>query len=210
MKTVYMAVEPVFRVIDDQIFLRNVRKKYNLPDKFIVYVGHIYPGKNVGRLFQAFAKVREQHNIKLVVAGFYRWKYQDDIALVEKLGIKDHVQLTGHIPPEEVVAFYNLAQLTVFPSFYESFGLTNVEANACGCPLITSNTGGSSEAAGDAALYIDPLDVDGITEAILRILNDETLRQDLITKGLKNVQRFSWEKTAKETLEVIESLNSKN
>ena len=207
-RTVHLAVDPMFCVIKDTTYLENIRKKYQLPEKFIVYVGHIYPGKNVGRVFKAFSKVREEHDIKLVVAGSYKWKYKDDLALVEKLGLQDHIQLTGHVPPEELVGFYNLAQLTVFPSFYESFGLTNVEANACGCPLVTSETGGSSEAAGDAAIYIDPLDVDGIADAIKRILSDETLRRDLIEKGLKNVQRFSWEKTARETLEVIESLDT--
>jgi glycosyltransferase involved in cell wall biosynthesis len=206
--TVYLAVDPIFRVIKDKAYLENIRQKYQLPDKFIVYVGHIYPGKNVGRLFKAFSKVHEEHDIKLVVAGSYKWKYQDDIALVEKLGLQDHVRLTGHVPPEDLVGFYNMAQLTVFPSFYESFGLTNVEANACGCPLITSKTGGSPEAAGNAAIYIDPLNVDEIADAIKRILSDDTLRRELIEKGLINVQRFSWEKTARETLEVIESLDT--
>jgi glycosyltransferase involved in cell wall biosynthesis len=95
--------------------------------------------------------------------------------------------------------------VVVFPSFYESFGLISLEANACGCPVVVSRTGGAPEAAGDAALYVDPTDEVGIAEAIVRVLTDSGLRRNLIEKGLRNAKRFSWEKTARQTLDVLES-----
>jgi len=205
-KTVYLAADPIFRVLEDEEYLDNIQKKYSLTERFILYVGHIYPGKNVGRLFRAFAKIRKNHPVGLVVAGTYRWKYQKEMGLIDELNLNEHVHLAGHVPPEDLVGLYNLAELTVFPSFYESFGIPNVEANACGCPLVTSCTGGSIEAAGDAAIYIDPLDVDEIADAMERVLTDEALRSDLIEKGFRNAKRFSWEKTAKMTLEVLESI----
>lgn len=204
---VYMAPDQVFHVVHDRNALEDVRKKYDLPQRFIVFVGHIYPGKNIGRLFEAFAKVRAKYDVKLVIAGGYRWKYQREMDMIRQLGIACDVKLAGHVPPEDLVAFYNLAELTLFPSFYESFGLTNVEANACGCPLVTSKTGGSPEAAGDAALYVDPLSVDDIANKVDRLLSDPVLRKELREKGLRNVQRFSWERTAQETILLIESLS---
>ena len=202
-KTVYLAVDPIFRVVEDEKYLKRIRESYHLPDRFILYAGHVYPGKNVGRLFRAFDQVRKQHAVKLVVAGDFRWKFKHDMDQISKLGLNEFIQVTGHVPAEDLVGFYNLAELTVFPSYYESFGLTNVEANACGCPLITSKTGGSPEAAGEAAIYVDPLDVDNIADAISRVLRDPELRKDLIAKGFRNIKRFSWEKSARQTLETF-------
>ncbi|MDX9979161.1 MAG: glycosyltransferase family 1 protein [Lentisphaeria bacterium] len=203
-KTVHLAANPVFRVLRDRQVLEEARRRYRLPARYIVYVGHIYPGKNIGRLFQALALVRQQHDIDLVIAGAPRWKYKDDLALIPQLKLDGHVHVLGHVPHEELVALYNLAALTAFPSFYESFPAIPLEANACGCPVVISRTGGSPEAAGDAALYVDPPDVPGIAEAITRILTDEGCRQDLIARGFKNAARFSWDKAARETLQALE------
>ncbi len=203
-KVAYLAADPIFRVVEDRGALETVRRQYALPSRFILFAGHIYPGKNFGRLLQAFSKVRHQIDIDLVVAGGMRWKYEDDLALLEKLGLNDHVHFARHVPHDDLVAFYNLAEATVFPSHYESFGLINVEANACGCPLVTSRTGGSPEAAGDAALYVDPLDVEGIADATCRVLSDDALRGELREKGFANARRFSWDKTARSTLDALE------
>jgi glycosyltransferase involved in cell wall biosynthesis len=202
-RTVYLAVDPIFRVIKDQKYLKRIRESYHLPDRFILFAGHVYPGKNVGRLFKAFDRIRQQHAVKLVFAGDFRWKFKHDMDQIRKLKLNEFIQVTGHVPAEDLAGFYNLAELTVFPSYYESFGLTNVEANACGCPLITSKTGGSPEAAGEAAVYVDPLDVDSISDAMDRVLGDPGLRKDLIEKGLRNIKRFSWEKSAQQTLDTF-------
>jgi glycosyltransferase involved in cell wall biosynthesis len=203
-KVAYLATDPIFRSISDPEQLEVVKAKYNLPRRFILFAGHIYPGKNFGRLLEAFSTVRKDMNIHLVVAGGMRWKYQNDLNAIETLGLKESVHFAGYVPQDELVAFYNLAAATVFPSHYESFGLPNIESNACGCPLITSRTGGMPEAAGNAAMYVDPLDVADIANAIVRVLTDEDLRQTLIAKGYENAARFSWEKTARATLDALE------
>ena len=204
--TIHLAVDSIFQVIKDEKHLEEIKKKYNLPKRFILFVGHIYPGKNVGRLFKAFARVRKEQDVKLVLAGFRRWKFEKDLNLINRLGIEQHVQLLGHVPQSQLPALYNLAAASVLPSYYESFPAIPLEANLCGCPVVASRTGGTPESAGDAALYIDPLDVEGIATAICRILCDRDLRKDLIEKGFRNARRFSWEKNARETLEVLNSL----
>lgn len=203
-RVAYLATDPLFQPIADPQQLAPVRTKYNLPQRFILFAGHIYPGKNFGRVLKAFSEVRRQVDIHLVVAGGMRWKYQNDLAVLESLGLQNYVHFTGQVPQSDLVSFYNLAEATVFPSHYESFGLINIEANACGCPLVTSRTGGSPEAAGNAALYVDPLDVRDISQAIIRVLSDSDLRKDLIARGYDNAERFSWEKTARTTLDALE------
>jgi glycosyltransferase involved in cell wall biosynthesis len=203
-KTVHLAANPVFRIIKDDSYLAEVRKKYQLPGRFIVYVGHIYPGKNMGRLLKALALVRKDHDVDLVIAGSPRWKFEADLSLIAQLNLEKHVHVLGHVPQEELVALYNLAELTAFPSFYESFPAIPLEANACGCPVVISRTGGSPEAAGDAALFVDPLDLEGIAEAITRVLTDGDLRRELIEKGFNNASGFSWDKTARKTLDALE------
>jgi glycosyltransferase involved in cell wall biosynthesis len=204
--TVHLAISPMFRVIKDTQVLEAVRRKYQLPPRFILHVGHIYPGKNFGGVLRALARVREHADLCLVNVGTPRRKYSGDLELIGKLGLDAHVILAGYAPQEDLVAMYNLAELVAFPSIYESFPAIPLEANACGCPVVTSPTGGTPESAGEAALYVDPKDEAGLCEAILRMLADQDLRQDLVSKGFQNVKRFSWEITANRTLDVLGSL----
>jgi glycosyltransferase involved in cell wall biosynthesis len=205
-KTVHLAGDPAFRVIQDSRLLEKVKTKYSLPDQFIIYVGHIYPGKNVGRLFKALKMVRQRFNIKLVMAGNKRWKFEKDLDLIQELGLEKHIQSIGYVPLEDLVSLYNLADMTVFPSYYECFPAIPLDANASGCPVVTSNTGGTPEAAGDAALFVNPLNVEEIADAIIKILDSEQARQELVEKGFRNSKRFSWKKTAAKTLAVLENL----
>ncbi len=203
--TVHLAQAPYFRKIDDCASLEAVRRKYNLPKRFILNVGLVYPGKNIPNLLRALKRVREHEDIKLVIAGAGKRMYQDELKHIDKLGLRDQVFLTGYVSHQDLPGLYNLAEAVAFPSFYESFGLITLEAMACGCPVIVSRTGGAPEAAGDAGLYVDPADEVSIAEAVLRVLTDSDLRRALIEKGFQNVKRFSWEKTASETLGVFET-----
>jgi len=205
-KTIYLAPAKHFTQLDDPEMLASIKRKYSLPDRFLLNVGLIYPGKNIPNLLKAFKLVRREIDTKLVLAGSGRRMYKNDLNMINELGLKEHVLMPGYIPQEDLVAVYNLAEVVAFPSFYESFGLISVEANACGCPVVVSRTGGAPEAAGDAALYVDPTDEVGIGKAILRVLTDAELRNNLIEKGLQNAKRFSWEKTARQTLDVLESV----
>ena len=141
-----------------------------------------------------------------MLAGTGRRLYEQELQQVHELGLEDHVLLPGYVPHEDLLAFYNLAEAVVFPSFYESFGLISLEAMACGCPVVVSRTGGAPEAAGDAGCYVDPADEVSIADAILRVLTDAKLRQELVEKGFRNAKRFSWEKAARETLDVLRSV----
>lgn len=207
-RTIYMAAAPGFRRIDDRSALEAVRAKYGLPERFVLNVGLIYPGKNIPNLLRALQIVRKSVDVKLVIAGKGRRMYREDLRKIRELGLDEHVVLPGYIGHDDLAAVYNLADVVAYPSFYESFGLVTLEANACGVPVVASRAGGSPEAGRDAALYVDPLDVEAIAGAIGRALSDDELRRRLIDRGLENAKRFSWESTARLTLDMLESLDS--
>ncbi len=186
-----------------------VREKYSLPERFILFVGGIEPKKNVKSLFKAFAAIKSDIPHKLVLVGFNRWKMSDQLGIMDQLGIREDVVFTGFIPDEVVPATYNLADLFVFPSLYEGFGMPVLEAMACGCPVITTTTGCSPEVAGKAAILVDPLRPDEIARWIQRVLTEKTLRDELIEKGLKRAKEFSWQRCAQETISPFESLNNR-
>lgn len=205
-RTIHLAPSEGFRRIEDRSVLEGVRRKYSLPGRFILNVGLIYPGKNIPNLLRALKLVRRQEDVKLVIAGTGKRMYRREMALIHDLGLDDAVVLPGYVPHEDLVGVYNLAGAVAFPSFYESFPAIPLEANASGCPVVISRTGGSPEAAGDAARYVDPLDVEGMARAILEVLTDPALREEMIRRGFENVRRFSWPKTARQTLDLLESL----
>ena len=187
--------------------LECIRSKYILPDKFILFVGGLTPLKNIGNVLRAFSKLKIRlSGYKLVLVGFKRWNYKKDMELIKKLGSEDDVFFTGWVHDEDMPAIYSLAGLLVFPSLYEGFGLPLLEAMACGCPIVTSNVGGLPEVSGGAAVLVNPHDVDDIANAMFNVINDSYLRQDLIEKGYKQVKNFSWEKCAKEIIEVFREL----
>jgi glycosyltransferase involved in cell wall biosynthesis len=203
-RTVYHGVSGDFRPIEDERALETVRQQYRLPDDFILYVGQIYPMKNVGGIIRAFLKVREKLPHKLVLVGVPGPNSKSDLALINELQLQDDVILTGWIPDEHLPAMYNLADLFVFPSFYEGFGIPLLEAMACGCPIVTSNIDTPVEVVDDAAILVDPSDVNSISEGIYEGLTNQSLRQDLIQKGFKRVKNFGWEESAQDTLALFE------
>jgi len=138
--------------------------------------------------------------VKLVVVGRRGWLSEKVLTLVDELKLTDDVLFLGRVTVEDLLHLYNAAQLLVQPSFYEGFGLPPLEAMACGTPVVVSNVSSLPEVVGDAGLLVDPEDVSELTVAIWRVLTDEALRAELIAKGLKRAQCFSWEKTARQTL----------
>jgi len=188
-----------FKVLDKSDS-RKVREKYDLPEKFLLFVGGLNPLKNFSGIIKAYHKLKDKIPHQLVAVGFKRWHYEDDLRLVEQLGLSKDVRLMGFIPDEDLPAFYNLADAFVFPSLYEGFGIPVLEAMASGCPVITTKTGCSPEVAGGAAILVDPRNVQEISDAIDRVIHDQNLRARLIKDGLSNAAKFSWEKTALETL----------
>ena len=200
---VHEAASPVFRPIADRARLEDVRARYGLPERFMLYVGTIEPRKNLTRLMTAFAEARQrgiaQH---LVCAGPYGWSSRDLAGHIEQLGVRSAVHFTGYVPFEHLPAIYNLADFFAFPSLYEGFGLPVVEAMACGVAVLTSNTSSLVEIAGDAAETIDPTSTDAMAEAIFRLATDAELRRDRSARGLIRARGFSWTQTAREMLAV--------
>ena len=183
----------------------SILEPYGLPERFVLFIGGLNPIKNLGRTLRAFAKLEEEPR-DLVVLGFKRWKFEQDLALVGKLGLEDRVHFAGFVPDSHLPAFYSQAELLLFPSLYEGFGIPVLEAMACGCPVVASTTGCSSEVAGGAAELVDPYDVDAIHAGVSRVLGDTGLRREMVELGLQRCKDFSWKKTATATRDLFESL----
>ena len=208
---VYLAANEIFRPILDKGFLAKVKRKYNLPEKFILYVGDVNLHKNLKRLFEAIAKV----DLPLVAVGEAltddNLKETKQLLLeIERLGISKKVHRLGFVPEEDLVGVYNLATLLVEPSLYEGFGLPVLEAMACGLPVACSNTSSLPEVGGQAPVYFNPGHVDDLASAILKIVewsqNDKSKYDELKFKGIEQAKKFSWEKTAKETIKVYQKV----
>jgi glycosyltransferase involved in cell wall biosynthesis len=202
---IYLAYNEMCQILMEDKTLK-VREKYNLPEHFIFYIGGLNPVKNLGNLLKAYKTIKNTIPQKLVVSGFKRWRYSEDLDLIEQLGLAEDVWLTGFVPDEDIPSLYNLADLFVFPSLYEGFGMPVLEAMACGCPVVATKKGCTPEVTGDAAVLVDPYDPEEIAAGILVVLQDEELKSQLMAKGLRRIQEFSWEKCARETLELFESL----
>ena len=199
------AASPAFRVIDDEAQLSRMRRRFQLPERFILSVGSLEPGKNRTTLLKAFADLRRRGvEHKLVVAGQRAWKFGDDFRLAEELGLAAEVIFTGYVQPEDMPVLYNAADLFVFPSLYEGFGLPPLEAMACGVPVVASNVSSIPEVVGDAAILTDPRDAAALCDAMERILKDVGLQASLRKRGLERAAGFSWEKAARETIAVYE------
>jgi len=205
---IHSSIAGHFMRINDQKEREKFRIKYKLPQNFILFVGKIYPGKNFSNIVRAFREIRDgvKEDIKLVSVGDMRWDYAEELSLVNELGLKGDIQFTGWVEQEELPAIYSLADLFLFPSFYEGFGIPILEAMACGCPVVTASTGACPEVAGGAALLVDPKDQHDIASAVLRLIQDKPLQEKLIRKGYERVKIFSWNKAAKETVNVFKEI----
>jgi glycosyltransferase involved in cell wall biosynthesis len=205
---VYEAAHPIYRPLEDVQLCQTIKDKFGLCDDFILFVSTIEPRKNVPTLLMAYKQLLDNYRapVNLALGGDKGWLSDEVFALVDKLGLQERVRFLGHVSPEDLLGLYNAAQVLVHPAFYEGFGLTPLEAMACGTPVIVSNTSSLPEVVGDAALLVEPTDVDGLAVAIWRVLSDPGLRKQMIQKGLQRARSFSWQKTAQETLEIYRRL----
>jgi glycosyltransferase involved in cell wall biosynthesis len=195
--------------IEPHVYSMNqLKTKYGLSDNYILFVGTLQPRKNIVRLIDAFSRIGNK-DLELVVIGKKGWLYEEILEAPQKFGVKKEVKFLEGINDEELTLFYKNAIFYILPSLYEGFGLPVLEAMKHGCPVITSNVSSLPEAGGDAALYVDPENVDDIAAKMKKLLGDRELRQELIAKGKKQVLKFSWEKAAKDTLRVLEEVAAK-
>ncbi|MBN1921069.1 MAG: glycosyltransferase family 4 protein [Anaerolineae bacterium] len=178
-----------------------LRTRRSLPDKFILYLGSNKPHKNLVRLIEAWAIVQaEMPDVTLVIAGAWLPQHPEPRQRAQALGIDGRVCWLGPLPGADLPALYTAADIFVFPSLYEGFGLPVIEAMACGTPVACANTSSLPEVLGDAAVLFDPTQTEAIADALRRVLGDADLRTDLRRQGLAQVAKFSWSQTAQETL----------
>lgn len=180
------------------------RARHGLPDRFILFLGTLEPRKNLARLLDAYAQWRRaaRQPVKLVLAGGKGWYYDTIFARVAELGLVDEVIFPGYVPAEELPWWYRAAELFVYPSLFEGFGLPVLEAMACGTPVITARASSLPEVAGDAAVLVDPEQPGELAAAIGQLLDDSTARAALRLAGLARAARFSWAHTAAATIAV--------
>jgi glycosyltransferase involved in cell wall biosynthesis len=204
--TVPLGVDREFGRVTDAARIEEVRRRYGLPDGFLLFVGHLFPNKNFGGLVRAMARLRSEIPHPLVVVGGRRWKYGRDLDLVDSLGLRDRVLLLDRVPRADLVTLYSMATCLVFPSWYESFGLAMVEAMACGCPVVAASTGALPEVAGDAALFCDPYDPASIAAEACRFAVSAPLRAEYAARGLARAAGYTWEGCARGTLAVLQGV----
>jgi alpha-1,3-rhamnosyl/mannosyltransferase len=199
----YEAADERFRPLEYKD-CQKVVQRHGLPERYLLYLGINKPHKNLVFLLQVFSKLRT--DAKLVLAGKEDPRYPQTREEAERLDLGDSVVFLGEVVDRDLPMLYNGAELFVFPSLHEGFGLPVLEAMACGTPVVCSNTSSLPEMVGHAAITLDPLDHESWVAALTEVLENEDLRAELRAKGLEQAARFSWEKAAKETLAVYSSL----
>ena len=206
------AVDSSYRPIADGRMVEAVRERYGIGPKYILYFGGFDVRKNVDRLLEAYAALPRstRDEYPLVIAGRLLFMghplYPDPRPRIRELGLEEHVVVTGQIREQDKAPLYSAATLYVFPSLYEGFGMTVLEAMACGATVITSNLSALPEVTDDAACLVDPYDTEAITQAMGELLENETLRSELRERALARAQHFSWKRVAQQTLEVYNKL----
>jgi len=202
-------VEPRFQPETDLQRRVEIKKRYNLPDRFILCVSTIEPRKNLPLLLEAYAALRPRcPEVGLVMAGGKGWLYESFFERLRSLGLENQVTLTDYVPEADLPGLINCAEVFAYPSKFEGFGLPPLEAMACGVPVVCSNASSLPEVVGDAGILLPPDDVRGWTEALTRLLTDPTLYADLRARGLDRAGQFSWETAARRTLEVYKTVRS--
>ena len=207
---VYGGVDDQFHPVVDEAQLQSVRTKYGLFSPFVLYVGTIEPRKNLGRLLRAHIRLRTKYGSRhqLVVAGGLGWLYQDVLRDIEEIASEHEVIFLGRVPDQDLPSLYSLADVFAFPSLYEGFGLPPLEAMACGVPVVCSNTSSLPEVVGDAGVLVSPYDVDALSDALASLLNDPVRRRELADRGVVRARRFTWERSARQLLEVWRQLGA--
>ena len=197
------APSEVFKKIDDTELLKQVRKKYKLPEKYILFLANHEPKKNIAGVVRAFAEFRKNvKGYKLVLAGRIAWGTGHTRKLIYDLAIEKDIIWPGYVPTADLLAIYSMADTFIFPSLDEGFGIPVLEAMACGAPVICSDRGALPETTDGAAICIPPDNYNLMAEKLATFANYPDLRAEYAKKGLKRVKKLSWEATTKATMDV--------
>jgi len=200
-RVIPLGVGEEYRVVHDEAALDRVRRRYGLPRRFILFTGRNEPKKNLPGLVDALRLLKTQGQLphQLVVVGDKGWRGGATERRIRQRGLAGDVRMVGFVPTADLVLLYNMADLFVFPSLYEGFGLPPLESMACGTAVVASNRGAVPEVVGDAALLIDPADVPALADAVSNVLGKESLKNALVQKGLARARLFSWKRAAEAT-----------
>jgi glycosyltransferase involved in cell wall biosynthesis len=203
-RVIYPGYDPSFKPVRDEARLKALCQRYAIRTPYLMHVGTLQPRKNLVRLLEALAVlVQGGQDVHLVFTGKKGWLYEPLFAQVRQLRLEERAHFTDYLPQEDLPVLLTGAQAFVLPSLYEGFGFPVLEAMACGTPVICSNVSSLPEVAGDAAMLVDPLDTGQLAEAMHRLLADDSLRNDLAARGLRQASRFSWGKCAQQVLELL-------
>jgi glycosyltransferase involved in cell wall biosynthesis len=207
---VHLAANPAFRPLPEAE-TRQVATKYNLEPGYLLFVGTLEPRKNLPGLLQAYRRLLDAQvtAAPLVFVGGKGWLYDEVFERIEALRLRQHVRFLHDVPDTDLPGLYNAASLLATPSFYEGFGLPALEAMACGMPVVVADRASLPEVVGQAGLLVDPNDPDDIARALGRALTDAPLRARMRERGLAQAARFTWERTARETLAVYHEVLGK-
>ncbi len=203
-KVIYSGVSDQFSSQQDPGKMEYIKEKYSLPDRFILYFGTIEPRKNLTGLIKAYELLRDRYPIKLVIAGNKGWLFNDIFKTAAQSKYQYEIIFTGFIEEQDKPYLYNLSELFVYPSFFEGFGFPPLEAMASGIPVVTSSSSSLPEVVGEAGLMVDPFRIDEMALAMETVLTNRALKKSLIEKGLIRARKFSWLKTAQETLNFLQ------
>jgi glycosyltransferase involved in cell wall biosynthesis len=207
-EVLYPGVDERFRPLEDEELLGGVSELYGLSSPFILSVGTLEPRKNLSLLFDAYVALRAAADIshKLVIVGGKGWLYEGIFDRVQELSLEEDVIFLGFVAEKNLPALYNLADVFVFPSLYEGFGLPPLEAMACGTPIIASQSSSLPEVVGGAGLMVSSEDSKALAQAMKTVLDDPALREDLAKKGLQQARKFTWPTAAQKLVTIYEGL----
>jgi glycosyltransferase involved in cell wall biosynthesis len=204
---IYEGVDSGYRSIDNRDLLEGFRKRYGLPERFVLSVSSLHPRKNIGGLLRCFSMLKKETGLphSLVITGKDYGGF-DLAGEVERMGLADRFLFLHYVPSEELPMLYNAAEIFVFPSFYEGFGLPPLEAMACGVPVAASRAGSLPEVLGDAALYFDPRDPQDMAARLAEMLRSESERERMRERGMRRAKGYRWSECARKTLSLYEKL----
>lgn len=207
-KVVYNAVNQKFNNKYELPLIDSIRKKYNLPPSFILFLGNTAPKKNTGNVIDAYTQYCESVSqpVPLVILDYDRQLIIEQLKIKKREGLLKNFILPGFVSSDEMPLLYNAATLFLYPSLRESFGLPILEAMGCSTPVITSLTSSMPEVAGDAALFVNPFDVNDITKKIEDLLSNSELRDELSKKGLQRSAAFNWRKSAEDLIDIYKMM----
>jgi glycosyltransferase involved in cell wall biosynthesis len=206
--TIHLAADPIFSDKQAKDAIASTLEQFNLPKDFILFVGTLSPRKNISNLLLAYSQLvmAESIDLPLVLVGARGWLYQELFDLVKTLDIEQNVRHIDNATDIQLSHLYSAASMLTLPSHYEGFGFPVLEAMHCGCPVICSDRASLPEVAGDAAILLDPDDIDAWSQSIESLLSDTEKQNQMIEKGYQQANNFSWNKTARETVQIYNSL----